>query len=227
MKKISVRDVVNRSVSIFSTRSFFFFTCRFHSNDIFVFFLIFQAFTFIFFHFNLNSSKANFLCPSPLPDRPVPDGPPSDRTKFHFFFPPSPTTIFFLSFLVQGFTRQSENSKRAHLRAPSASNTTQIPRKDPQKKEERMKIVAGEGKKKARNFGSPTLRGPTLRAPPFGAPPFRAPPFRAPPFGAAPFGAAPFGAPPFGAPPFGTSTNFGRSALLLIEPKCYQKHWSK
>ena len=76
-----------------------------------------------------------------------------------------------------------ENSKRGHSRAPvfkrkrgesgppglhttarelqtctfegpSASNTTKIPREDPQEKEERMNIVAGEGKKE-QNLGGP------------------------------------------------------------------------
>ena len=46
-----------------------------------------------------------------------------------------------------GFTRQPENSKREHFRAPAFKNTTKIPRKDPQEREERMIIVAGGGKK--------------------------------------------------------------------------------
>ena len=44
---------------------------------------------------------------------------------------------------------------------PGASNTIKIPRKDPKKREERKKIVAGEGKKK-REFWAPS--GPSLRA---------------------------------------------------------------
>ena len=58
----------------------------------------------------------------------------------------------------RGFTRQPENSKRAHFRAPSASNTTKIPRHDPQERKERKKIVAGKGKKSAK-FWPPTFRG--------------------------------------------------------------------
>ena len=50
----------------------------------------------------------------------------------------------------RGFTRQPENSKRAHFRALAFKNTTKIQRKDPQESEERMKIVAGEGKKRAK-----------------------------------------------------------------------------
>ena len=42
------------------------------------------------------------------------------------------------------------------------SNTTKIPRKDPQEREERKTIAAGEGKKKREILGLPTLRGPTL-----------------------------------------------------------------
>ena len=113
----------------------------------------------------------------------------------------------------RGFTRQPENSKRAHLRENSTSR--------PPEKEER--IFWREREEKARNFGLPTLRDPTLlsstlRPPPFGAPlflgfgphssglhpsglhsglhPFRAPPFRAPPFWPPPFGASQFGDPP-------------------------------
>ena len=56
-----------------------------------------------------------------------------------------------------------------HISGPRrASNTTKIPRKDPQEREEGKKTVAGEGQKKKRNFG-PHLSG----APPFGSPPTR------------------------------------------------------
>ena len=87
-----------------------------------------------------------------------------------------------LLFCVAGArTRQPENSKRAHFRAPALQNTTKIPREDP----ERHRKVAGKGRKKAQNFGPPTSRGPTLRGPTifswFG-PPSWAPPFGAPPF---------------------------------------------
>ena len=56
---------------------------------------------------------------------------------------------------------------------PGASNTTKIPRKDPQEREERMKTVAGEGKKRE-----------ILGSTPFGPQPFRPvpPPLEAPPF---------------------------------------------
>ena len=45
-----------------------------------------------------------------------------------------------------------ENSKRCYFRVSAFKNTTRIQPKDSQEREERMKIVAGEGKK-ARNFG--------------------------------------------------------------------------
>ena len=56
------------------------------------------------------------------------------------------------------------------LQGPGASNTTKIPRKDPQERERKKKIVAGEGKKKREILGLPTLRGfYPLGPPPFGA----------------------------------------------------------
>ena len=67
--------------------------------------------------------------------------------------------------LVRGFTRQPKNSKRAHFRGPGASNTTEIPREDPQR-HKKSEMVAGEEKKKARNFGPSTLLGATPSAPP-------------------------------------------------------------
>ena len=71
---------------------------------------------------------------------------------------------------------------------PGASNTTKIPREDPQRGKKRMKFPVGEGKKRAKfwaphpsrstfsGFGPPPLRAPTPSGPhPFGAPPLRAP----------------------------------------------------
>ena len=125
-----------------------------------------------------------------------------------------------------GLAHDSPRTPNRHISGPLRfKNSTRIPRKDPQEREERKKIVA-EKEKKARNFGPPTLRGPTLRCPTlsgFGPPTLRGPhpsgplplgahpsvphpsgphPSGAPLFGAPPFGAPPFGAPPFGAPPF-------------------------
>ena len=126
---------------------------------------------------------------------------------------------FWKSFICS--TRQPENSKRAHFRAPALQTPPKFHEKTTQRDTERAKRWR-EREEKARNFGPPTLRGPTLRGPtlrglplfrgsgphpPFGAPPFGAPlflgsgppPSRAPPFGATPFGATPLGVPPFGA----------------------------
>ena len=88
------------------------------------------------------------------------------------------------------------------FQGPGASNTTKIPRKDPQERERRMKIVVGEGIESAK-FWAPHHSGPPFGAPPFGAHPFGAPPFGAPPFGAPPFGPTLYR---FGPPPFGAST---------------------
>ena len=67
----------------------------------------------------------------------------------------------------RGFTRQPKNSKRE---GSGASNTTKIPREDTQRETKRMKMGAGEGKKKREILGSP----------PFGAPPWHHPPFLGP-----------------------------------------------
>ena len=58
----------------------------------------------------------------------------------------------------RGFTRQPENSKRAHLRVPAFKNTTKIPREDPQREK---KSENGSGRrKKGRNFGRSSGGGP-------------------------------------------------------------------
>ena len=51
-----------------------------------------------------------------------------------------------------GASHDSPRAQTCTFEGPSASNTTQIPREDPQEREDRIKIVAG-GEKKARNFG--------------------------------------------------------------------------
>ena len=57
-----------------------------------------------------------------------------------------------------GFTRQPENSKRAHLSAPALQNTTKIPREDPQRGKKRTNFVAGQGKREI--LGGPGEGGP-------------------------------------------------------------------
>ena len=92
-------------------------------------------------------------------------------------------------------TRQPENSKRAHFRAPALQNTTKIPREDPQR-DRNSETVAGKGRKSAKFWaphpsGAPPFRGPTLSGPtlrgstflglgphPSGTPPFWAPTLR-------------------------------------------------
>ena len=61
-------------------------------------------------------------------------------------------------------TRQPENSKRAHFRAPALQTPPKFHERTPRERERRKKIVAGGGKKKREILGHP----------PFGAPPFGA-----------------------------------------------------
>ena len=109
--------------------------------------------------------------------------PPSSPQKNRAFSPLPPQLSFFLHFFWgssrgiwwcfwgrRGFTRQPENSKRAHFRAPGASNTTKIPRKDPQRERRKSENGAREGEKKSAKFWAPTLRAPTLRGPILRAP---------------------------------------------------------
>ena len=77
-----------------------------------------------------------------------------------------------------GLGHGSPRTPNVHISGPLRFKTpTKIPRNDSQEREERKRIVAGDGKKKREILGPP----------PFGAPPFGAPPFGAPPFGAPPF----------------------------------------
>ena len=103
-------------------------------------------------------------------------GPPSaGPPKISLFFSLS-RHRFALSVSLWVSSRQPENSKRAHFRAPVLQNTTKIPREDPQRDTKRVKWWR-EREEKGRNFGPPTLRAPTflgLDSPPFGAPPFGA-----------------------------------------------------
>ena len=55
----------------------------------------------------------------------------------------------------RGFTRQPENSKRAHLSVLVFKNTTKIQREDFPDREERMKFPAGERKKSCEILGGP------------------------------------------------------------------------
>ena len=142
------------------------------------------------------------LCPGPLPRT----APPPDRPKFRAFFPSPPQFSFFLLSLGGPFvefgggpemctfcetpaappdraagarTRQPENSKRAHFRAPALQKPHQNSTKRPPR-ERRKKENCGREGKKARNCGPP----------PFGGPPFWVwAPLRAPLRGPHPSGA--------------------------------------
>ena len=61
-----------------------------------------------------------------------------------------------------GLHTTAREPKRAHFRARAFKNTTKIPREDPQEREERMKIVVGEGKKRA-NIWAVLWRGSEVR----------------------------------------------------------------
>ena len=56
-------------------------------------------------------------------------------------------------------TQHSREPKRAHLRVPAFKNTTKIPREDIQRKTQRTKMAAGEGKK-SKILGGPEEEGP-------------------------------------------------------------------
>ena len=108
----------------------------------------------------------------PPPDRPPPDRPPPDafglsgcRVK-----PPAAPP----DQAAGARTRQPENSKRAHFRAPALQTPPKFHEKTP-RETQKERNGGGKGKKKREILGTlrgPTLRGPTLRGPPFGAPLF-------------------------------------------------------
>ena len=63
-------------------------------------------------------------------------------------------------FGAAGASHDSPRTPNVHISGPwRFKNTTKIQRKDTQEREERKKIVAGVGKKKARNFGPPHPSG--------------------------------------------------------------------
>ena len=102
-------------------------------------------------------------------------------------------------------TRQPENSKRAHFRAPALQKHQQNSTNGTPKREKEEENCGGTRAKKERNFGPPTLRAPTLRGlHPSGLHPSGPPPFGAPTFGPNLRGPHFFWvwAPPFGAPLF-------------------------
>ena len=59
-----------------------------------------------------------------------------------------------------GFTRQPENSKRAHLSAPALQTTTKFLKKSPRETQKKERNCGGRGKKKNEILGCPTEEGP-------------------------------------------------------------------
>ena len=110
----------------------------------------------------------------PSPDRPS-AGPPLHRSA-----PPPDSPKFRAFFSHSGASHETENSKRAHFRAPALQTPTKFRERTPtREKKERKKIVAGEGKK-AQHFGPPPFGAPFFLGlgshpsgphPSFGAPP--------------------------------------------------------
>ena len=68
----------------------------------------------------------------------------------------------------QGLAHDNQRTPNVHIERPSPSNTTKIPREDPER-EERMKFLVGESIK-ARNFGPPPFGPPPSWPHPFGPP---------------------------------------------------------
>ena len=67
----------------------------------------------------------------------------------------------------------SHDNPEPTFQGPGVSNSTKIQREDPEERDERKKIVVGEGKN-AQFWAPPTHWGPTFRAAAFRAPPFEA-----------------------------------------------------
>ena len=114
------------------------------------------------------------LCWFPPPDRPPPDSLRRTPSPLPFRWTPQ-----------SRFHTTARELQKCTFEGPGASNTTKIPREDPER-EKKAKMEAGEGKKA--HTSGPTLRNPTLRNPTFfgfGAPPLRCSlwlhPFGAPP----------------------------------------------
>ena len=79
-------------------------------------------------------------------------------------------------------TRQPENSKRAHFRAPALQTPPKFHKLTPRETQKERNVV-GKGKEKREIVGPATLRCPTLRCPTccwFGPPTLRTPTLRCP-----------------------------------------------
>ena len=102
----------------------------------------------------------------------------------------------------RGFTRQPENSKRAHLSAPALQTPPKFHEKTPREGRKERILRRDSEKKVAPPFGPPPFEPPPFEPPPFEPPPFEPPPFEPPPFEPPPFKPPPFEPPSFEPPPF-------------------------
>ena len=59
-----------------------------------------------------------------------------------------------------GFSHDSQRAQTCTFEGPGASNTTKIPREDPQRKREQTNMGSGRGKKKNAKFWAPHPSGP-------------------------------------------------------------------
>ena len=108
--------------------------------------------------------NCGIVCPNrPHPPRPGPTALPRNAQNFAFFCPSPSAPAASGRRGRRGFTRQPENSKRAHLRVPEF--TTKLQREEPQERKKELKLWR-EREEEVRNFGPSTLRGP-----PFGLTP--------------------------------------------------------
>ena len=85
-----------------------------------------------------------------------PSLPPLDPTPY-----PATVSLLFVSLSGRLLKCARLGPRNVHvwvLEGPGASNTTKIPREDTQRERQKERKWSGRGKKKARNFGSPTLR---------------------------------------------------------------------
>ena len=100
----------------------------------------------------------------------------SSLGNFFFFFPPGVIDQTEKGWVCPqegvegppGLHTTARELQTCTFQGPGASNTTKIPQKDPKKREERKKIVAGEGKKRAKfravqGKGGPAEGGPGER----------------------------------------------------------------
>ena len=127
----------------------------------------------------------------------------------------------------RGFTRQPQNSKRAHFRDPALQTPPKFHERTP-KREKKERKLWRDREKKREIFGPPTLRSPTLRGPtPRGAT-LRVPTLRGPPFGSPPFpglGSHPSGPHPSGPHPSGPHPSVPPPLHELCLPTTEDGRW--